>query len=705
MKVKYHIVILYCVILSALQTANAQGNDNLIIEGFNAFEKQQYIEAIDYFTKVLYPIDIEDDLGYVPYEVRSDIKVLERDTNQVLLPPASPTRNEKIIIHKMAEAYEKLNDYESALVWFKEAIKYPLDEFPYTRYFYAETMMKNHQYDKAQIEFDKFIKVDIVNPDNKFYKLAETRILSCEFAKDLGNTNDEYTVQMADSLLNFSPTSYGLQQVSPKSYVFSAVPSEDEFFSLRDTNDIHLLSLYIIERKNDGRLQKAKKLPFTINSSGRHQGSASMSSDGNRIYFTRVNSLNKKDTKIYFSEKKNNTWQLPKPLSAFVNFEDFKSMDPYLTKDGKQLFFASNMPGGEGGIDIWLSDLDDDGLPINRQNLGFNVNTPDDEISPFVHESTQSLYYASKGNIGFGGYDIFLAKWDFNSDWYQMGFNVGAPVNSNRDDSHFIIDKDLQDGFLTSDRDQCLNCGTNQTRIEFCNKLYTIHKEVLSFAIEGYVFDEATGLPIPGATVLLKDISQSNEPLQVMADENGFYRLVLEPEMDYFAKASIVDYFADQALISTIEEPLSKTFRQNFYLEKIPKQEITIEGIEYDYNKATLRPVSIEVLDKLVEFLELNNNLSVEIRSHTDYRGSNAYNNRLSDDRAKSVVDYLIEQGISFDRLKPKGYGETEPAEIQLEDESIVTLTKKYIDALETEEEQEIAHQRNRRTAFKVLGQ
>ncbi|MDX1350988.1 MAG: OmpA family protein, partial [Putridiphycobacter sp.] len=330
---------------------------------------------------------------------------------------------------------------------------------------------------------------------------------------------------------------------------------------------------------------------------------------------------------------------------------------------------------------------------------------PEDETSPFAHEASKALYYASKGGIGFGGFDIFISKWDYSSDWYKKGYNVGAPVNSSRDDSHFIIDDILEDGFLTSDRDQCLNCGENATRIEFCNKLYSINKDVLSFAIEGYVFDEETGLPLKGATVEFKDIAQANEPLWIETDEHGYYKFILEPEMDYFGKATMIDYFADQALISTADELVSKTFQQNFYLKPIPKGEVAIEGIEYDYDKATLRPVSIEILDKLVEFLELNDNLSVEIRSHTDYRGSDSYNMKLSDARAKSVVDYLIAQGIAYERLKPKGYGETTPAEIENEEGEIVTLNKAYIDALPTELEREEAHQRNRRTAFKVLGQ
>ena len=700
-----HIYIICLIFVSFSITGIAQGNDKIIELGTIAFDNEKYIEAIDYYTQVLYPAGVDDELGYDPYEIRSNYRAIERDSNNVLMPPEEPTSNEKIVIHKMAESYKRLNDYESAEVWFKKAMEYPMEEFPYTRYFYAETMMQNHQYEAAQKEFKKFMTGDVVNRDNKFYILAETKIASCEFAKNIENTNDVYTVMLADSNLNFSATSYAIRKVSPIYYVFSAVPGEDDIRSLRDTSDAHLLNIYLVEKERNGLFSKPEKLPFTINSSGKHQGSVSISPDGNRIYFTRVNPLNRADTKIFFAEKKNNSWQIPKPLNEFVNFENFKSLDPYLTKNGKQLFFASDMPGGEGGLDIWVADLDENGMPISQQNLGYNVNSPEDETSPFIHETSKSLYFASKGRIGFGGFDIFLSKWDFNSDWYKMGFNVGAPVNSSRDDSHFMIDEDMGDGYLTSDRDQCLNCGENATRIEFCNKLYNIHKDVLNFVVEGYVFDEESGQPIAGATVVYKDISQSKEPLLIYTDENGFYTLILEPEMDYFAKATMMDYFADQALLSTMDEVGSKTYQQNFYLEKIPAGEIAIEGIEYDYNKATLRPISIEVLDKLVEFLELNDNLSVEIRSHTDYRGTEPYNLRLSNARAKSVVDYLIEQGIDYERLRPKGYGESTPAEIQNDLGEIVTLTPAYIDALSTVEEKEVAHQRNRRTAFKVVGQ
>jgi outer membrane protein OmpA-like peptidoglycan-associated protein len=237
-----------------------------------------------------------------------------------------------------------------------------------------------------------------------------------------------------------------------------------------------------------------------------------------------------------------------------------------------------------------------------------------------------------------------------------------------------------------------------------CYKIYDLTLPELEFKIEGYVYDIATNEVIPGATVEFKDVSYQWEHFELTADENGYYQHDLIPNLQLFLRASQTDYFADKAVVFTQGEVESKIYRQDFYLEKIPKGEITIEGIEYDFDKATLRPISIEILDKLIEFLELNHNLKIEIRSHTDERGGDDYNQRLSQERAKSVVDYLIANGIPMDRLVPKGYGESMPAEVTDESGNMVTFTPEYIYAQPREKQDEL-HQRNRRTAFFVLEQ
>ena len=228
----------------------------------------------------------------------------------------------------------------------------------------------------------------------------------------------------------------------------------------------------------------------------------------------------------------------------------------------------------------------------------------------------------------------------------------------------------------------------------------------LEFSISGYVYDENTGEIIPNAKVKFTDVTFENKPFELRTDENGYYHTSLKRNQELFIKASKKEYFADAAIVSTIGEIKSKVYTQDFYLDKIPKGEIVIKGIEYDFDKATLRPESKLILDKVIEFLELNDDISIEIRSHTDQRGTDSYNLSLSERRAKSVHDYLIEKGgVDRERLISKGYGETAPVEALNSEGEVVPYTIEYIESILTLDEKEEAHQKNRRTAFKVINQ
>jgi OOP family OmpA-OmpF porin len=461
----------------------------------------------------------------------------------------------------------------------------------------------------------------------------------------------------------------------------------------------------MVKKNPDGTFEAPEKFPFEINSSDYHEGSAVISQDGNSLFFTKMDPQNRNETKIYASRKFNNQWLKPFPLDNNVNMDGFRSMNPFLTEDGKTMYFASNRPGGEGGMDIWLTQLGPNGETTVPQNIGNQINTPEDEITPFFHEVTRTLYFASGGHIGFGGLDIFRSKWDEDTDWFAAPTNAGAPVNSSRDDSYFVMDPTQQTGYVTSNREACQECDSIYNLSVHCNKIFEFTKPELKFFISGYVYDVATNEVIPGAKVEFKDVSYKWEHFELVADENGYYEHELEPNLELFMRASQKDYFADKALVFTLGASESKNYQQDFYLEKIPKGEITIEGIEYDFDSANLRPKSKEILDNLIEFLELNSNLKIEIRSHTDERGNDDYNMILSDARAKSVVDYLVENGIPRERLVPKGYGETLPAEVPDEEGNMVKLTPEYIYGLPDKNKQEEYHQRNRRTAFFVLEQ
>jgi OmpA-OmpF porin, OOP family len=356
--------------------------------------------------------------------------------------------------------------------------------------------------------------------------------------------------------------------------------------------------------------------------------------------------------------------------------------------DGTKMYFSSNRPGGRGGFDIWVIDLDESGNPTGEaKNIGAPVNTGGDEITPFFHPVSHVLYFSSNGLPGLGGLDVFTSEYNENDGVYGFPKNVNAPINSSKDDAYLIMDRTQGRGFFSSDRAECP--GGN------CYKIYEFFNEPVKFDVSGIVFDGETNEPMPGALVTIIDPHGNQEPMFVVTDDKGNYFAELRPNMEYFMKGQKTKYLADAASIATKGKTQTEHFQQDFVLNKIPAGEIEIEGIEYDFNSAALRPKSMENLDKIVDLLKLNDNLEVQIEANTDSRGNDAYNMKLSQARAQSCVDYIISKGVPSARLHAKGFGETNPL---IKEEEINKLKKKS-------PEWEAAHQRNRRTALKVVGE
>jgi outer membrane protein OmpA-like peptidoglycan-associated protein len=321
--------------------------------------------------------------------------------------------------------------------------------------------------------------------------------------------------------------------------------------------------------------------------------------------------------------------------------------------------------------------------------MGPAINSPDDEITPFYHFTSGTLFYSSNGFSGYGGFDIVKSSYNADDNTWSSPKNLDAPFNSSRDDAYFTMDRMQQHGYFSSDREKCEACGPGSG---YCYKAYSFKNEPLHFAIKGYVYSVETNEVISNALLTFKDVRGDNEPFYIITDSAGYYESELSLNQELYIKAQKNKFFGDATSISTVGLTDDSLFMHDFYLTPIPAGEITIPGIEYDYNKATLRPESMKILDDLAAFLELNDNLSVEIGSHTDARGSDTYNQDLSQRRAKSCVDYLVSKGISPDRLVATGFGEAKPL-----------ITEKDIAAMPTTEEKEAAHQKNRRTAFRPI--
>ena len=364
---------------------------------------------------------------------------------------------------------------------------------------------------------------------------------------------------------------------------------------------------------------------------------------------------------------------------------------PSISPDGKYLYFVSDAVGGFGGKDLFRARVaGSDFGPM--ENLGEDINTPGDEMFPYVRDSV-TLYFASNGHPGMGGLDLFKATQDSTGRWHVE--NMGAPINSMADDFGITFAGKAERGFFSSNRNDARGY----------DHLYSFELPTITILIEGIVSD-VDEYPIEDATIRI--VGRDGLNVKVPVKKDGTYQVELERDIRYVMMASARGYLNQNFELKTGPEEKNETYIVDFFLSPISKP-VVIENIFYDFDKATLRSESKEALDEMIKVLNDNPNVTIELGAHTDRKGTDQYNERLAQRRAQSVVDYLIAGGIAADRLEAKGYGESVPKTINkkmarefdfLKEGDV--LTEEFILNL-TPEQQEIADQINRRTEFKVL--
>jgi OmpA-OmpF porin, OOP family len=694
-----------CIILIAIvligSASFGQTNRSLINLGDKEIEQENFASAVYFYSQVINRLaSRNDDYLYHPYGVSAFYKSDKKGGPNSFEPPTNPKSDELIALHKISDAYRLAKDYTNAEKWYAVAVENPSNEFPYVDYFYGYSLVKNGKYEEAKTYFDKVIAQ--FPEDNIYHQLAREKEGNCDFALRDEGTYSSAKVILLDSVINYGSTSFGMMYHQNR-LLFASARKDTSLLEVTKKGPLLESDIYFTSFKGDGTYETPKWVEG-INTEA-IEGGATFSPDGKAVYFTRVNLLNHYESSIYVSRYFNGRWTEPFKLGKDLNLDGYKAMTPSMANDGVTLYYASNRPGTLGGMDIWSTTINDDGETTEPVNLGEFVNTKEDEFTPFYHSKSKTLYFSSEGHIGFGGFDVFKSTINPVTEWWSNAQNVGQPINSARDDAYFVWGKDMQTGYVTSDRDNCGDCDSSNTLNIHCNSIYRVERPQVLVSISGYVYDNDTDEPIPGATVTLKDVRGEMEAILLKADDNGFYSSKLEVNEEYFTKATKKKYFADAGIENTLGIVETINIEHDFFLTLIPTGEIEIKGIEYDFDAATLRPQSKVELDKLINFLNLNASLKIEIRSHTDERGLDMYNQKLSQRRAQSVVDYLVNSGISRARLEANGLGEAEPAVIRMENGKDVELTPKFIYSLTDKEKQEEYHQRNRRTAFKVLAQ
>ncbi|MCI6894410.1 MAG: OmpA family protein [Bacteroidales bacterium] len=447
--------------------------------------------------------------------------------------------------------------------------------------------------------------------------------------------------------------------------------------------------IYVAKKNEKGVWQRPEPAEGELNTDF-DEGVTSFSPDGSTMYLAKARrELNSATSvEIYTSQRSEAKWSAPVKLE--ITGDTLSAYgDPAVSPDGTWLYFSSDMPGGQGGKDLWRINLKE--RVGSLENLGDVINTPGDERFPYVR-SDSVLYFASNGHAGLGGLDIFKATLTASGGWNIE--NMGWPMNSSYDDFGITFGEG-ESGFFSSNRNDARGY----------DHIYSFIKPELKITISGYVLDRDEE-PVPNAVIRIVGDDGSNQ--KAIGKSDGTFQFNLQRGVKYVMMAGAKGYMnGKQEFVSDMAEEDAE-YAVDFILAAMTKPQV-IENIFYDFDKASLRAESKAALDSMVTILKDNPQIVIEMASHTDRWGSNEYNLKLSDRRAKSVVDYLIAAGVDASRLRPKGYGKTRPktvtkriARLYPQFKEGDTLTEEFISKLE-KPDQDAADQINRRTEFQVI--
>lgn len=448
--------------------------------------------------------------------------------------------------------------------------------------------------------------------------------------------------------------------------------------------------IFVATRNERGEWNRPEPVEGELNSE-LDEGIVSFSPDGQTMYLTKARREPSANTgvEIYTSQRSDAKWSAP--VKYEITADTLSSYGhPAVSPDGNWLYFASDMPGGSGGKDIWRVNIKERAGSL--ENLGEWINTPGDEMFPYMRTDSV-LYFASDGHPGFGGLDIFRAEMTPSGGWNVT--NMGRPLNSAGDDFGITFGKG-ESGFYSSNRGDARGY----------DHIYSFELPELKITISGWVIDKDDE-PVPNAVIRIVGNDGSNQ--KQVARNDGSFSFPLDRGVSYVMMAGAKGYLnARQEFTSEYTEE-DADYGVDFVLSSITKP-VVVENIFYDFDRASLRPESKKALDELAQVLRDNPNVTIEMASHTDRHGSEKYNLDLSSRRARSVIDYLISVGISPDRLQSQGYGKSRPKTVtkriakeypQFKEGDV--LSEDFINALEKEEDREAADQINRRTEFQVL--
>jgi|SRR6218665_3285890 len=542
------------------------------------------------------------------------------------------------VYKQLSDTYFNMFNTTEAVKWYAKATETQQDAETYFRY--AQMLKANGKYEEANKQMKKFASLAPTDQRAKTFnenpnyipRLLDKQKLFDVKSSEVSSDKSDFGAVLYDNVLYFTSARNGAR----KNYGWNEEP---------------FLDLYKADYNADGTITNANTLS-DLNSQY-HDGPLTISADGNTVYFTSDSFREKsfeRDKKNKLKLGRNNLFKATKEGDKWTNItslpfnsKEYSTSNPSLSRDGKTLYFSSDMPGSLGGVDVWKVAVNADGTFGTPENLGKKVNTEGNESFPFIADDNVTLYFASSGRQGFGGLDVFKVDLSKNDD----ATNVGKPVNTEKDDFSFTFNKAKNIGFFSSNRNG--------------NDDIFVANPICGVGVKTLVTDAKTGKPLANASVAIVD-DKKNVISTEKSDANGIVTYRVECNKDYTIQASREGYESNIFPVAKNAGGDVNVAAALQPIETIIKEtEVALNSIFFEFDKSNVTSEGAFELDKLVQVMKNNPKMVILVKAHTDNRGSDVYNLSLSDRRAKSTVQYIISKGIPKARITGKGFGESEP--------------------------------------------
>lgn len=634
---KTKILLILCLFASVAQ-AQFVTNNKRVADVY--FQNKEYYAAAEYYKKALQIS--ADSVGFiVPYGFENKIK------------EESPKKDDyEYCVFQLAEALRLYKNFIDAEKWYAMAKDFTNPKYILSTFWYAETQRSNQKFEDAIASFNTFLEK--YNVKDGYAAKARTEIASCQFALNELRYPRLFRLSRLQNNINDKGSNYTPTIKGGNFYFTSSRPigSSGKKEVLSDKNvkvakkETPFINAVYVATGNP--LTESISIRKTaVDGAAKESAAPAFHPNGKIAYVTSWTALgNKKIYQLNATPGVGKDWSEPIELGGQINVKGFNAMQPFVTRDGKYLVFSSDRPGGSGKYDLWYAPIRTDGSLGLAVNMGKVINTPDDEEAPYYNVSTKKLLYSSNGRVGMGGFDFFESEGDFGK-WTEPR-NLGYPFNSSKDDLYFTpLDNADSEGYISSDRESVC-----------CLEIFHVKREFL--VIQGILLDCNTRKPLQDAIVTLAD---SVQQFKFTTDENGQYTFKVNSNRGFKLTVEKEKYFSKNISFS-YDQLAQKDTLFSPELCLIPYEidkPIVLKDVLYEFNKADLTEDSKGKLDYLYTIMLDNPTIEIELSSHTDSKGGEAYNMDLSERRAKSCVDYLIGKGIPKNRMTSKGYGKTRP--------------------------------------------